>query len=260
MCLIVIAVDGRPDLPLIVAANRDEFFARPTRPAQFWPEHPQLLAGQDLEQGGTWLGVTCRGRFAALTNYRDGRHPRAQGRRSRGLLVRDFLLGDEPPAAFLARLRGEGEAYDGFNLLFGQRAEIYHHSNRAGAAARSTPLAPGVYGLSNHLLDTPWPKVERAKQAMRAALELPRAALQPALDALLRDDAIAHDDDLPDTGVSRDWERLLSSAFIRSPSYGTRASTAVLIGARGEIEFSERSFAADEHEIDVRAFRVGVSG
>jgi uncharacterized protein with NRDE domain len=238
MCLIAVACGLRADLPLIVAANRDEFFARPAAPACFWPDVPGLLAGRDLEQGGTWLGITRSGRIAALTNFRDGTRPRT-GKRSRGWLVRDFLASDEPPAVYLARVHAARSEYDGFNLIVGSGTRLLCYSNETGEMA---VLGEGVHGLSNHLLNTPWPKVERAKTRLRALAAAPVGEVNERLFALLADDAQAPDEDLPATGVSRDWERLLSSAFIRTDAYGTRCSTTLLLDAQGTVRFEERSF------------------
>lgn len=257
MCLIVLALDAHPRWPLVIAANRDEFFARPTQAAQFWPEQPDLLAGRDLEQGGTWMGVTAAGRIAAITNFRDGTRPRGSGKRSRGLLVRDFLTSTMDADAFAATLARDADDYDGFNLLFGARGQFYHFSNRS---RETTLLTRGIYGLSNHLLDTPWPKVERAKAALREALEAPAGGLHAHLEQLLRDDARAPEHALPDTGVSRDWERVLSSVFIRTQAYGTRASTTLSVDRDGAMEFVERSFGAQGEQLDRRAYRLPVTG
>jgi uncharacterized protein with NRDE domain len=241
MCLIVAACGMRADAPLLLAANRDEFFARPTEPARFWPEAPSILAGRDLEQGGTWLGMTRTGRIAAVTNFRDGTHQRTS-RHSRGWLVRDFLLSDLSAEAFLESVHAARSQYDGFNLIVGTGARLYYYSNRS---AQLTALGAGVHGLSNHLLNTPWPKVERAKAQMAALTHVPPAGLNDGMFALLSDDAQAPDDALPATGISLEWERLLSSAFIRSPGYGTRCSTTLLINAAGEVRFEERTFSPE---------------
>lgn len=241
MCLIVVGCGLRPDYPLIVAANRDEFFARPTDAAHFWPDVPAVLAGRDREAGGTWLGITKSGRFAAVTNFRDGSR-RSAGKRSRGWLVRDFLAADASPEAFLATVDGMRDDYDGFNLLVGTHARLFHYSNRNGAI---TPLTPGVHGLSNHLLNTAWPKVERAKARLARLAEVAAATLNDCLFDLLADDMQVDDASLPNTGVSLEWERLLSSAFIRAPGYGTRSSTTVLVAAGGEARFEERTFSPD---------------
>ncbi len=236
MCLILVAWHSHPDYPLVVAANRDEFFARPTTPAEFWRDAPGLLAGRDLEAGGTWLGVAPSGRFAALTNYRD---PAAQrpSAPSRGRLPVDFLSGGESAPTYLAGLVDQAGEFNGFNLLVGDGRSLWCFSNVEG---RPHELAPGVYGLSNHLLDTAWPKVAAAKSALTAALDaLPDDA---PLFELLRNDAIHPDADLPDTGVGLEWERLLSAAFVRSPNYGTRCSTVLMLRGDGRAIFDERTW------------------
>lgn len=238
MCLIALAWQAHPDYPLLVAANRDEFYARPTAPARFWEEAPQLLAGRDLKEGGTWMGVTRSGRFAALTNVREPGTP--AGHRSRGLLVSQFLLGELAPLDYLQAVAAEGQDYGGFNLLVGDRAQLAVYSNRQGEPHL---LPPGVYGLSNRHLDSPWPKVQRLKSAFSAALA---AAPEPEpLLAMLLDNTPAPDADLPETGVGLDMERMLSPCFVRSPMYGTRASTALLMG-RERALFVEQSFVMGE--------------
>lgn len=248
MCLILLAWRAHPDYPLVVAANRDEFFARPTAPAAFWQEAPQVLAGRDLEAGGTWLGVSRNGRFAALTNYRDPIRNKA-GAPSRGALVSRFLTGMQRPEAYLEELEACSNRYNGFNLVFGDPRGLWCFSNCGEGERR---LAPGVYGLSNHLLDTPWPKVARGKSALNAALcALPDEA---PLFALLRDDSIAPDDALPRTGVSLEWERLLSAAFVRSPGYGTRSATVLLEDAAGNVRFIEQAFLPEAQPGERREF------
>lgn len=237
MCLILLAWQSHPDYPLVVAANRDEFFARPTAPAGWWPDAPQVLAGRDLQGGGTWMGVTRNGRFAALTNYRD---PDAfqEGMASRGELVAAFLRGDEAPEAYLQAVAQRLPDYNPFNLLVGDRHGLWYLGSREHAPPR--PLAPGVYGLSNHLLDTPWPKVQRAKSALATALQaLPERT--PLFD-LLRDRRHAPDAELPRTGVSLEWERLLSAAFVHSPDYGTRSATVLLLEHGGDALLEEVGF------------------
>jgi uncharacterized protein with NRDE domain len=224
-----------------VAANRDEFHARPTASAEWWPDHPEILAGRDLEAGGTWLGVTRTGRFAALTNYRDPERRReaAAGAAtpSRGALVTSVLESGASVAQSLGYLREVGANYNGFNLIFsdGERLGIYESVRGSGRE-----LAPGIYGLSNHLLDTPWPKVQIAKNRLQAAL-LGLTDTAPLLE-LLRDDRPASDALLPQTGVSLEWERLLSSAFVRAPDYGTRCSTIIRIEREGRAYFDEWSW------------------
>lgn len=236
MCLILFAHRAHPAFPLVVAANRDEWFRRPTAPAAFWPDAPEVFAGRDLEQQGTWLGVTRHGRFAALTNFRDpGRHrPDAP---SRGTLVSAFLRSPLAPGKYLADLRGQAARYNGFSLLAGDGASLSYFSNREGEVR---PLGPGIYGLSNSVLDVPWPKVQSGKKRLAAALDgSPNAE---ALLAILDDTELAADEALPSTGVGLEWERKLSSLRIVADGYGTRSSTALLVGADGEVSFIERSF------------------
>ncbi|MCX8085942.1 MAG: NRDE family protein [Rhodocyclaceae bacterium] len=254
MCLILLAWQAHPDFPLVVAANRDEFFARPTAPAAFWPEAPEVLAGRDLAAGGSWLGITRRGRFAALTNFRDPYRQRPEAP-SRGRLVADFLTTDVAIEDFLDSL--DAAAYNGFNLLLGDGKRLFAFSN---VTLRRHELAPGVYGLSNALLDTPWPKVGRAKAALAAALDaLPDEA---ALWRLLADDTVFPDEALPSTGVSLEWERLLSAAFVRGRDYGTRASTVLKVGAGGTapyVTFDEQTWLPGGQAGARRRFRFSVT-
>jgi uncharacterized protein with NRDE domain len=247
MCLILVAWQAHPDYPLVVAANRDEFFVRQTAGAAFWNEAPRMLAGRDLEAGGTWLGITRCGRFAALTNYRDPASHKSAAP-SRGRLVADFLQGDRSIDVYLDAL--DSSAYNGFNLLLGDGNRLVAFSNVSGARHE---LVPGVHGLSNHLLDTPWPKVGAGKTALAAAL----AALpdETALFRLLCDDRIHADETLPVTGVSLEWERLLSAAFIRGRDYGTRCSTLVKVGADRTVSFDEQSWLPGGGRGERRRFR-----
>lgn len=237
MCLVLLAYRVHPRYPLILAANRDEFYDRPTAAASFWEEAPGLLAGRDLVHGGTWLGVTGGGRVAALTNYRD---PNAalKDAPSRGALVGDFLKSGQSAEDCLRATREKGVRYNGYNLLLGDVGSLFCYSNVADRVDRVTP---GIHGLSNHLLDTPWPKVVRGKELLAQAV----AAGEPDSDrlfGLLADRTPAPDHLLPDTGVGLDLERLLSSIFITSERYGTRSSTLVLVDLDGETAFVERSF------------------
>lgn len=233
MCLILVAWKAHPDFPLVVAANRDEFFIRPTAPAGWWTDPPGIFAGRDLQAGGTWLGVNREGAFAGLTNFRDPERVRPDTP-SRGTLVADALAGGEHVSERLEWLARHGGAYNGFNLIFSDGRDLAIHES---VSRRGQVLVPGLYGLSNHLLDTPWPKVVAAKSRLTTALgRLPDTA--PLLD-LLRDDRPAPDEELPRTGVSLEWERLLSSAFIRAPGYGTRSSTVILMDRTGRTSFQE---------------------
>jgi uncharacterized protein with NRDE domain len=242
MCLIAIAHLAHPDRPLVVAANRDEAYARPTLPAHFWDEHPQVLAGRDLEAGGTWLGIDRAGRFAAITNFREAGAHRKHAP-SRGPLVSDFLCQRTPAAGYLQQLAPHAQDYNGFNLLLLDDSGLYYFSNRT-AAADSAPrrLDPGVYGLSNHLLDTPWPKVVLAKQGFARAVEAGEPLASMA--EILRDTEIAPDNILPATGIGAERERLLSPIFIASENYGTRCSTLLEISSARRARFVERSFGA----------------
>jgi uncharacterized protein with NRDE domain len=255
MCLILLGWQAHPRWRLVVAANRDEFHARPTAPAAWWPEHPQLLAGRDLEQGGTWMGVTRGGRFAAVTNFRDPAGVRP-GAPSRGRLVSDFLLGEMPSLAYLAGLMPLAPAYNGFNLLVMDGTTLAWTSNRA-PMARTLP--PGVYGLSNHLLDTPWPKVAHGKAELREALAAPEAELEERLFATLARRDPAPDAELPHTGVGTELERALSSAFIITPEYGTRCSTVLLLAQDGSGLLVERTTTLPQAE-GYREVRFGLEG
>lgn len=238
MCLILFAYQTHPRHRLVVAANRDEFYARPTAPAAFWSDAPEVLAGRDLREGGTWLGVTRGGRFAAVTNVREPEMYRV-GAPSRGFLVSDFLRGSESPEVYAERLAETGGEYNGFNLLLVDGRSLVWLSNR-GEGART--LEPGVYGLSNALLDTPWPKVEMGKEDLRRALEGDGdEALAAALFATLARRDPAPDARLPATGIGAERERALSSAFIATPEYGTRCSTVLLMGRDGAVSFTERT-------------------
>jgi uncharacterized protein with NRDE domain len=234
MCLIVLAWRPGHAQPLLLAANRDEFYARPCQPLGEWPDAPGIFAGRDLQAGGTWLGIGSGGRFAALTNIRDP--GQAEGARSRGKLPVDFLLGELGPRDFLQRLEGQCGQYSGFNLLCGDAQQLCHFSSQE---RRVKVLGAGIYGLSNAGLDTPWPKVQQAKAALAAALHDPRAE---RLLALLSDPTQATDSQLPQTGIGLAGERLLSSVFIASPSYGTRASSVLMVNAEGNRLLVERSF------------------
>ena len=240
MCLILIAHRADPRYPLVVASNRDEFFARPTLPADYWRDATHVLGGRDLEKGGTWMGVTKDGHWAAVTNFRDGAKP-APGARSRGELVSRYLIEPVPPRAYVSSALQIAGDYAGFNLLAGGRDELHYLSNKDNAPRR---LDPGIYGLSNGLLDAPWQKVQRGKRALRNALAGSEQAdqLVDTLLTALADRDTAEDNALPSTGISRDWESRLSAVFIHAPGYGTRASTVLVVARDGEVHYRERSF------------------
>ncbi len=252
MCLIVLAWRVRPDLPLVVAANRDEWRDRPAREAHWWPDRPGILAGRDLQAGGTWMGLTRTGRFAAVTNFRDpsDRRPAA---RSRGTLVAEFLAGREPPDEYLEGLAARAREYNGFNLILGDRGALYYFGSREGTVRA---IEPGIHGLSNHMLDEPWPKVIRGREAMAGAIAEPDPA--PTLFALLSDTTGVPDERLPDTGVGLEWERRLAPALITGADYGTRASTVLTVSAAGHGFFEERSRAPDGAVETAAVFRISL--
>ena len=235
MCLIVFAWKLLPACPLIMAANRDEFFNRPTKAASWWEDNPDVFAGRDLQAGGTWLGVNRQGRFAALTNIRNGQPSRADVR-TRGELVASFLNSEHDIENYLAQVQKTADQYNGFNLLVGDGEQAFWFSNENASAA--VKLEPGIYGLSNGSLDSPWPKVVRAK-AQFASL-LCQSAPDEAYFEMLADTTPAADHRLPDTGVSIEWERLLSPICIESPDYGTRASTLLKLHDTGNVQLLER--------------------
>ncbi|MBO1518577.1 NRDE family protein [Oceanisphaera pacifica] len=249
MCLIAFSwqpENGR----LLLLANRDEFYERPTAHAQWWTDYSDIWAGRDLQAGGTWLGVNRAGRFAALTNIREGEV--TLGKRSRGELVSGFLSSNISGADYLKQVLRQGSDYAGFNLLVGDisQRELWYGANRAGGEARLLPL--GHYGLSNGLLDAPWPKVQRLKQGL---IDIPKggalADIEPAALQLLSDNQPAPVEQLPNTGVAPELERLLSAPFIHCPhlNYGTRAQTVLCIHPSGidqhKLEVMERTRGAD---------------
>src|SRR6478672_1245170 len=223
MCLIVFAWHIIPGMPLIAAGNRDEFHDRPALPADWWTDQPQIYAGRDLRGGGTWMGISRDGRFAAITNIRAPEHKR-DGTPTRGALVADYLSSDLDAHTYVREIASRAHRYNGFNLLVGDAHQLIWFSNGDEQDERNgQPLAPGVYGLSNGALDTPWPKVVRTK-AQFASL-LCQGAPEEAYFEMLSDTTRAPDCRLPKTGISLEWERALSSVWIDLPEYGTRVST-----------------------------------
>ena len=250
MCLIVFGWHSHPEYPLVIAANRDEFYARKTRPAAWWGQAVSLLAGRDEEAGGTWLGINRRGRVALLTNVRSpaDRNPHAP---SRGGLVVSALQAEAPAAQWAGQLPERATAYNGFNLLVGDLTpapgfaaapSFVHMNNRSGEPPQT--LAPGIYGLSNAFLDTPWPKVTRA--VSRFATQLAARVDADAFFDLMADRRLAPDGELPSTGVPSEWERVLSAIQIRALGYGTRTTTVLTVRRDGLVAFVERTFDTDE--------------
>jgi uncharacterized protein with NRDE domain len=238
MCLIAIATQIHPLYPLIIAANRDEFYHRPTAPLAFWQGQPDILAGRDLEQNGTWLGITKTGRFAAITNFRD---PSLMGSTapSRGLLVSNFLASDQHPEEYLQAIKDSGKEYNGFNLVVGDMNQLWWYSNKKNDIVK---IEPGIHVISNHLMDTPWPKTQKALAGMQEICRQNKAIDPEDIFHILADKNQPPDNDLPDTGVGLEWERLLSSVFISSDIYGTRSSAVILAEPSGQMRFVERTF------------------
>lgn len=253
MCLIVFAHDCHPRYRLVLAANRDEYFSRPAAPASFWPDAQHVLAGRDLEAGGTWLGVTRSGRLAAVTYFRE---PVAPVHRppSRGMLAADFLTGTMSPEEYLEKVRHEEGRYGGFNLLFGDGGGLFYHTNRGEMPPR---VAAGIHGLSNGLLDTPWPKVTAARERLEVLLR--SVTVEPEeLFALLADRTPYPDPLLPDTGFGIERERHLSPVFIVGSAYGTRSSTLVLIGRDNRLTFLERTWDNKQEEGGTASFTIAL--
>ncbi|MCM3766761.1 NRDE family protein [Neobacillus niacini] len=240
MCLILFAYKVHPDYKLIVAANRDEFYKRPTAPAHYWEDHPEILAGRDLEKMGTWMGITRNGRFAALTNYRNPQE-QADGKHSRGELVANALLYEGNMKEYMEKLSENKEQYPGYNLLAGDIDELYYFSNIGGELQK---LEPGLYGVSNHLLNTDWPKVIKGKERLSKLMNGNLEGLIDELFTLLQTSDPVADEQLPKTGVSLEMERMLSPLFISSEHYGTRSSTILLMTNTG-IQYIERTFTSD---------------
>ncbi|OYW32600.1 MAG: hypothetical protein B7Z51_02950 [Methyloversatilis sp. 12-65-5] len=252
MCLIALGWRMRPDLPLLVIANRDEFHRRPTAPLAFWPDAPDVLAGRDLQSGGTWMGVTRDGRFAALTNFRDPSAQRANAG-SRGLLVSGFLTGRAGALEYADTLRRRGGDYNGFNLLLSDGTSLVWIGHPGDGDVDVRTLEPGAHAVSNHLPGTPWPKLVRALDGLTRLLDPPHASAPHAFDAitdeafaLLADDTPADDADLPDTGVGLEWERRLSPVFISGDEYGTRSGTVLRLTHR-HLDIEERRYGSGGH-------------
>lgn len=252
MCLIAFAYKSHPDYKLILAANRDEFYERPARGAQFWDEEglPEILAGKDLKAGGTWMGINKDKKWGALTNYRDPSWKR-QDPPSRGELVLEYLNSGSAPKAFMSQLSGHAQEYMGFNLLAGNTEELFHYSNHSKEITR---LEPGIHGLSNALLNSPWPKLEQAKSDLQRIISSEGFSSEDLFEMLTNADT-APDDQLPDTGIPKKWEKAISSVFIKTENYGTRCSTVLMIGQQDQVTFIERRYnPIDASVIEINHF------
>lgn len=257
MCLILFVYKGHPDYSLICAANRDEYYQRPTLALDFWDDAPDILAGRDLEAKGTWLGMTRTGRIAALTNFR-GTTPPLPDPPSRGRLIRDFLAGTTSPKDYLDRVKTVGHLYNGFNLLAGDGDNLFHYSNKGSDVS---DFKPGIYGLSNCSLGTRWPKIVKGKDRLAKMVSGEEPLSVEALFKLLQDRSFPPDDALPLDHPDRDMERMLSPLFVESQHYGTRSSSVILIRKTGEVTFAERTFEHHEEgsvEVETRQFEFSI--
>lgn len=246
MCLLVLAWRCHPQYRLVVAANRDEFHARPTAPLAPWADATGIVGGRDLQAGGAWFAIGAGQRFGIVTNFREfGRHRRSAP--SRGGLIPGYLAGARPPADFLRVLEADAPGYSGFNLLLSDRDSLWYASNRADQFARELP--PGIYGLSNEFLDTPWPKLVRVRarfeSVLKSAASADPAALSVELFSMLADRETVPPDALPPGDLSPEWARKLSAPFVLDPTFGTRCSTVLTISGHGTAQITERRFDAD---------------
>ena len=261
MCLIFLSLYQHPGYKLIVAANRDEFYARRTEPAEWWEDNPQIVGGRDLEARkpdgtcGTWMAMNKNGRIAMVTNYRDLKNLKSQAP-SRGHLVTDFLLSGASPEKYLQSIEPKAPLYNGFNLIVGNAEELFYLSNYEKGVVK---IEKGVHGLSNHLLDTPWPKVKNGKEKIKRLFDEERIDSRKILNALY-DEQQAPDDQLPDTGVGLERERMLSSMFIKSPNYGSRCSTVVAVDQNNKVEFTERVYNPETFDFTEKSFAFDVIG
>jgi uncharacterized protein with NRDE domain len=255
MCLILFGFRAHRHFPLVVAANRDEHYSRPAAAAGFWADYPDIYAGRDLEKGGTWMGINTNGRFAAITNYREGLSGPAAPR-SRGELVSGFLISNATAPDFFSKAAQSANDYNPFSMIAGNLDALSFYSNRSNGV---TPITPGMHGLSNHLLDTPWPKVVTGTAAVAATRDLDDPdAISAMLFAMLAEHKSAQDLELPDTGISRQRERELSPPFISGEHYGTRTSTVLLVHASGDVFVHEKRFGPHGAPLgaEARAFRL----
>lgn len=252
MCLISFAYKIHPRYSLVLLANRDEFYKRSSRKAQFWIEEgfPDILAGKDLSAGGTWMGINKNGKWAALTNYRDMNKLKTNPP-SRGDLVLNFLKSELTAEEYLKSIKEKAPMYDGFNLLTGDNNGIFHFSNETNTI---TCIKPGIHGLSNALLNTPWPKLETANLMLAHTIQEDNLN-RDALFNILADEQKAADSQLPETGLSKEMEKAVSSIFISTDEYGTRCSSLLFIDNEGNIEFTERRYIAGTNDIEEERFR-----
>jgi uncharacterized protein with NRDE domain len=251
MCLILFAYKAHPKYKLVIAANRDEFYARPTLPAHFWSENGNILAGKDLEAGGTWLGISKTRKISLLTNYRDLSNIKANAP-SRGHLVSNFLESDTDAKTYLKKIEESGDQYNGFNIISGDWNDLFYYGNYQKGVHE---IKPGIHGLSNALLDTEWPKVTKGKRELEAILK-GDGFLDETLFELLYDNELAADEKLPETGVGYEKEKMLSPKFIKSPNYGSRCSTVLIVDNNDNATFSERTYSPEDYSFETKTFNL----
>jgi uncharacterized protein with NRDE domain len=253
MCLIFLSFQNHPTYKMLIASNRDEFYNRKTAAAKHWEDYPRIIGGRDLEAKGTWMAMTTYGKISLLTNYRDPQNinPSAP---SRGHLVSDYLERNIDAENYMNEVQVSGKLYNGFNLIAGTVDELYYYSNYSEGIKN---IAPGLHGLSNHLLDTPWPKIRRGKEKLKSILT--QKTLQPKiLFEFLYDNEQAADNALPDTGIGLERERALSSMFIKTPNYGSRCSTVVLVDQKNHVQYAERVYDLKTFEFEERSFEFDI--
>ncbi|MEQ6117929.1 NRDE family protein [Reichenbachiella sp. MALMAid0571] len=255
MCLILFSWKTHPKYNLVLAANRDEFYERPTAKAAYWKDHPNILAGKDLQAGGTWIGIGKYGRIAAITNYRDPQNIDSKAR-SRGQLTVNYLLSKDAPEAYLRKVKNSGIHYNGFNLLVGDSDNMFYYNN---VNHQITELKPGNYGLSNGFFQQNWPKLKKGRNALIKAISEDDVS-ENRLFEILTDTEIADDTSLPKTGIPLEWERALSPLFIKTEKYGTRCSTLIYTEQNGDGVFIEKTYAVgsvQEENLERIEFSVG---
>jgi uncharacterized protein with NRDE domain len=249
LCLILLAINSHPQYNLIIASNRDEFYDRSSEPARFWKDSPTLLAGKDLRAGGTWLGITTDGKFATITNFRDPASHKDNAP-SRGKLITAYLGGHETPEQYIRNLGKSADDYNGFNLILGDHRRLFYYSNRV---EKVYSLSHGIFGLSNHLLDTSWPKLDRGKENFRRIILRTKEVVPDDLFHILQDSTLPDDKSLPHTGVGLEKERMLAPIYIKSPDYGTRSTTLIFIDKFSHVTFIERTHdSINDHNSDVK--------
>lgn len=245
MCLIVFSYKSNPSYPFVLATNRDEFYGRPTQAAHIWQTSPKIIAGKDKEAGGTWLGVSETGRFAALTNHRKMDDVK-EDTTSRGIIVKDFLLSERNPREYLGELQRDGDQFNGFNLIAGNFDDLYYMSNRKEGIYK---IKPGIHAVSNAFLNTPWPKTVYAAEVFQEILNNGGADEEKLFEMLKHDERYPIDR-LPDTGLPKEMEKAVSSVFIQTDNYGTRSSTLLTVDNHHSVHFVEKSYIPGTRKVD----------